>query len=306
LRLGDLPADGPALKLDHSWAMMLPVMPGPIPKVSFKVDVAEPTTLRLELRASSRPANHTPDVMLAAKTFNLKAGANQVISATLDAKVTDARYVFVTLMANPAVSVRTSEQRITGIVSVTNTFNPAVAKSSVQQPTEDIGVDTFEFWTPQRRPKGQNLAMSIEPPLDVFAATNITGGVARPTSQPNAWIADPSDANPSISLKWDKPHLISKVELTFDADYDHPAESVLMGHPETVMPFVVRRYKVRDCCGRLVGEEKDNHQTRNTLTFDPPIRTERLTFELEHPSAQTPASLFEVRCYGEPAAELKS
>jgi hypothetical protein len=51
---------------------------------------------------------------------------------------------------------------------------------------------------------------------------------------------------------------------------------------------------------------KENHQTRNTLTFDPPIRTERLTFELEHPSAQVPASLFEVRCYGEPAAEPKS
>jgi hypothetical protein len=303
LRLSDLPANGPTLKLDNSWAMMLPVAPGPIPKVSFKVDVAEATTLRLELRTSSRPANHTPDVTLAAKSFNLKAGANQVISANLDAKVTDARYVFVTLMANPAVSVRTSEQRITGIVSVTNTFNPAVAKSSIQQPPDDIGVDTFEFWTPQRRPKGQNLAMSIEPPLDAFAATNVTSGVARPTSQPNAWVADLADPNPSINLKWAKPHLISRVELTFDADYDHPAESVLMGHPETVMPFCVRRYKVRDCCGRLVGEVKDNHQTRNTLTFDPPIRTERLTFELEHPSSNVPASLFEVRCYGEPAAE---
>ena len=303
LRLGDLPADGPLLKLDSAWAMMLPVAPGPIPKVSFKVDVAEATTLRLELRTSSRPANHTPDVTLAAKTFNLKAGANQVITANLDAKVTEPRYVFVCLMANPAVSVRTSEERVTGVLSVCHAFNPAVAKSAVQRPPEDIGVDTFEFWTPQRRPKGHNLAMSIEPPLDVFAATNVTSGVARPTSQANAWVADPSDPNPSINLKWRESHLVSRVELTFDADYDHPAESVLMGHPETVMPFVVRRYKVRDCCGRLVGEVKDNHQTRNTLTFDPPIRTERLTFEFEHPSANVPASLFEVRCYGEVAAE---
>ncbi|MGB7158889.1 MAG: FAD-dependent oxidoreductase [Tepidisphaeraceae bacterium] len=305
LRLSDLPADGPSLKLDHSWAMMIPVPAGAVPKVSFKVDVSEATSLRLELRTSSRPSNHTSDVTLAAKTFNLKTGANQVISANFDAKVTAPRYVFACLMANPAVSVRTSEQRITGILSVTNNFNPAVAKSSVQQPPEDIGVDTFEFWCPQRRPKGQNLAMSIEPPLEPFAANNVTGGVARPTSQPNAWVADPDDANPSISLKWAGLHLISKVELTFDTDYDHPAESVLMGHPETVMPFCVRNYKVRDCCGRVVGDVKDNHQTRNTLTFDPPIRTERLTFELEHPSGNVPASLFEVRCYGEVAAEPK-
>ena len=67
------------LKLDNPWAMMLPVSPGRVPKVSFKVDVAESTTLRLELRTSSRATNHTPDVTLGAKTFNLKAGSNQVI-----------------------------------------------------------------------------------------------------------------------------------------------------------------------------------------------------------------------------------
>jgi hypothetical protein len=302
LRLADLPADGPLVLLDSSWAMMLPVMPGPVPKVSFKVDARAATTLRLELRTSSRASNHTPDVTLAAKTVNLKSGANQVVSASFDARVDEPRYLFVCLMANQDVVVHRSERRVTGVLSVTNTFNPAVAKSSLQQPPEDIGVDTFEFWTPQRRPNGHNLAMSIEPALDVFAPTNVVSGVARPTSQPNAWVADLSDPNPSISLKWRGPHLISRVELTFDADYDHPAESVLMGHPETVMPFCVRRYKVRDCCGRVVSAVMDNHQTRNTLTFDPPIRTERLTFELEHPSANVPASLFEVRCYGEAAA----
>ena len=31
---------------------------------------------------------------------------------------------------------------------------------------------------------------------------------------------------------------------TFDTDFDHPMESVLMGHPERDMPFCIKRYRI--------------------------------------------------------------
>ncbi len=55
-------------------------------------------------------------------------------------------------------------------------FNKAVAKSSVQEPPADIGIDRFEFWLPKRRPDGLNLAMTFEPSIDQFGPANVIGG----------------------------------------------------------------------------------------------------------------------------------
>lgn len=45
----------------------------------------------------------------------------------------------------------------------------------------------------------------------------------------------------------------------FDPDYDHPMESVLMGHPERQMPFCVERYRVLDEAGTVLAACTNNH-----------------------------------------------
>jgi hypothetical protein len=54
LRLGELPPDGPLLHLSHSWAMLLPVAPGLMPRVSLQARAEVATRLRVELRVSNR------------------------------------------------------------------------------------------------------------------------------------------------------------------------------------------------------------------------------------------------------------
>jgi hypothetical protein len=302
LLLRDLPADGPLLPLSDAWAMLVPVLPGPMPQVSFTVDVAGDvagmgTELRAELRVSSREGNHTPDITLAEQTIALKPGANQDICLQFDTRIDAPRYAFVCLMRSDGVSVRTSEQRVTGVLSVSNRFNAAVAKSSTQTPPADIGVDTFEFWTPQRRPGGRNLAMRVAPPLPVFPAHSVTNGLMRPTTQPNAWVSDPDDPRPTLTLRWDGPRTIGEIDLFFDADADHPMESVLMGHPESVMPFCVRRFRVLDGGGNVLAECADNHQSRNRIVLETPVRTDRIVLEAEHPGPGVPAALFSIGVY---------
>jgi hypothetical protein len=180
---------------------------------------------------------------------------------------------------------------------VFNTVNKAVSNNGKQTPPEDIGVDTFEFWTPQRRPEGQNIAMKFDPPIEAFEVGNIRNGVARPTNQPNAWVADSEDKKPHLTLNWNEKQTISSIVLGFDADFDHPLESVLMTHPETVSPFCVANYRIFDDKNTLVFEKKGNHQSHNTIQFEQPIFTKSLTLEVEHPSLNAPASVFEVRCY---------
>ncbi|NLF77802.1 MAG: FAD-dependent oxidoreductase [Chloroflexi bacterium] len=295
--LAALPPDGPLVPLEQSWAQMLPVQPGKMPAVTFLLDVAEPTTLRVELRTSDRPDNYTPDVTLDTHTFDLSAGEGQRVTVPFASAIDVARYVFVCLLKNPAVSVHTSERRLTGLLSVCNTQNPAVGNIGKQQPGEDIGVETFEFWVPLRRPKGHNFAVTVEPPLRAFAPENVVNGWGRPTTGPNAWVAAPDDPAPRLTLAWDLQQTIRRIDLTFDTDFDHPMESILMGHPERVMPFCVRRYRVRDEVGRVVAACDDNHQSLNSIALDAPLVTSRLIIEVLEMNGDVPANLFEVRCY---------
>lgn len=295
-RLHALPDDGPRLPLSYSWAQMLPI-PGaqPMPAITFTVDAAESTTLEFELRISQRPDNHTPDVILAKQSVVLAAGADQVVSFAPDVEIDCARYVFVCLMKNPAISVHTSEQRITGLLAVANAQNPAVSNYGRQAPTEDIGIEAFEFWTPARRPQGQNLAFRVEPPLSAFAPEALVNGWGRPTFNPNAWVADPSDPRPTITLEWPESQTIRQIDLTFDTDFDHPMETVLYTHPETAMPFCVKHFRVLDGAGKVIAEVTDNHQAYHQLRFETPILTNCLQVEFEQ--SETPSALFELRVY---------
>ncbi len=297
LQLASLPDDGPRLPLDYSWAQMLPVTPGPVPQVSFWVDVQVPTTLEVQLRTSDRATNYTPDVTLATQSFELQPGDGQRITMRADAAVEDARYVFVCLMRNPAIRVHTSEQRVTGLLSVSNAQNPEVSNYGAQEPEHDIGVESFEFWVPVRRPGGHNFALEIAPPLDVFQPGNVANGWARPTAGPNAWVAAFDDDHPTLVLTWDKPQQIAQIDLGFDTDFDHAMESVLMTHPEREMPFCVKHYRVTGAGGKVLAQCEHNHQTRNSLIFETPVETDRLQLELLATHGNAPASLFEIRCY---------
>jgi len=221
----------------------------------------------------------------------------QQITLQFDHYNPQSQYLLFCLSANADVSIRCSEQRVTGILSLANRTHKRVSTSAVQSPPPNIGIDTFEFWRPLRRPEGQNLAIECDPPLAAFSAHQLTNGTARPTTSPNAWVADPSDPQPTLRLSWEAPQTIARLVLSFDTDFDHPLESVLMGHPERVMPFCVQNYRIYDDQGQLVYEARENHQTRNEICLPSPIKTTELRIELDHPQKQIPAALFEVRCY---------
>ena len=110
-------------------------------------------------------------------------------------------------------------------------------------------------------------------------------------------MAQPEDPNPRLSLTWDQPSSIGRIELSFDTDFDHPMESVLLGHPEREMPFCVGSYRILNAEGAVVHECAGNHQTRNTVLLDPPVLTSRLTLEIVSTHG-APAAVFDLRCYG--------
>jgi hypothetical protein len=203
----------------------------------------------------------------------------------------------VCFIKNEYIKIQYSEKRVTGILTVFNATNPAVSNYGKQEPGEDLGVDTFEFWCPQRRPEGRNLAFTLAEPIRLFESENIRNGFHRPVSSPNAWVVAYGDQNPEIALEWDNPTTISSIELVFDTDFDHPMENVIYVHPETVMPFCASEIEIFNDQNELIGSIKENHQTKRTINVAQSAPTRYLKIKVTNSNPNVPASLFEIRAY---------
>ena len=61
----------PRQRLARSFAQMLPMQRGRVPRMTISVDAAEATEMEVQLRISSKRDNHTPDVTLETLKFDL-------------------------------------------------------------------------------------------------------------------------------------------------------------------------------------------------------------------------------------------
>ena len=295
-KLGNISFNGEWQKLEYSTAQLIPLSPSDDLNITLQFDADEVTSLKIELRVSNNPRNFTPETVLESHDLTVNAGFNE-ITVNFDKTVLQEQYAFVCIQKNDAVAVRTSKMFLTGTMMVMNRFNKAVATSGVQSPPDGIGVDTFEFWCPSRRPAPQNIGMNIYPAIEAYRCENIINGTFRPTTKSNAWVADLNDKNPSLQIKWDGKVEINEIKLFFDSDFDHPLESTLRVHPERVVPHTVRDYYLVDDAENILYKKQGNYQTIDHIRFDKAVNTSSITIYVAHPSGTVPASLFEVQIF---------
>lgn len=294
LRLAELKHSGEWETLSQPMALLVPLNKGKVPRFTLPIRAKTTTELNCELWIGSREGNTTPDVKLDTVTIALKEGEQEAV-IEFSAAMPTATHAFVMLHSNEDVSVALSTEQVTGVLTLAQKMNKAVAKSTVQSPPEGSGVDTFAFWLPTRRPQARNLAMRFEPALDLFAAENVCNGITRPWMGVNAWLPEKGDERPTLKLTWNEPQTIREVVLGFDTDFDHPMESVLMGHPERVMPACVTAFELR-AGDKVLAHMEENHRTRYTLNLAEPVTTGEITITILSHGDAIPA-IFEVRCY---------
>jgi hypothetical protein len=295
--LSELAPNTAWVRLDSNWAMLVPLTVGTRPSVSFEVTAEQAGVLRVELRRSVKSGNFTPEELVEAINIPFSEGQS-ILTAGFASPVAKDGYHFIKLCEDPSLRVRVSDMRLTGVLAVTTAFNKAVAKSSVQEPPPGIGIDRFEFWLPKRRPEGRNLAMTFDPPIDHFGPANVIGGPSRPVDLPNAWVADPADPQPELHLDWDAPLELGRVRIEFDSDWDHPMESVLMTHPEEVVPFMVKDFNLLDDDGNILHSVRDHHGAMHEWKPAAPVTTKRLTLRIPATHG-APAAVFRIGVFRE-------
>lgn len=293
LALDEIPFDGDWLELNHSTAQMLPFSKGLVSEFTVQIEAEKDTILKCELKVSSKVQNFTPDQLLGRKSIHLQKG-EQTVTINFEVNLPHDQYGFVIFRQNEKVRIKTSQKRITGILSVFQKVHKAVSNNGIQKPDKDIGVDTFELWRPERRPGGQNLAMRFSPALKPFKAEYLRNGFLRPHITSNAWVGSYDEKMSRVEFRWDQPISIRKIRIYFDPDYDHPLESSLMGHPEDIIPFTVRNISVKNCNEEEIAKITDNYLAIRDIVFEEPVITSGIKFDIERPSEHVPASLFEV------------
>src|SRR5699024_7410714 len=127
------------------------------------------------------------------------------------------------------------------------------------------------------------LAFTIAPAIRAFSASNLNNGYTRPNKTVNGWVGHWNEEVSRVSMQWDESQTISNITLMFDTDFDHAMESTLRGHPERVMPFCVRSYRILDNNGEVIYEKEDNYQTINIIELEETVTTDELIIEIERP-----------------------
>lgn len=279
LKLDSLAPDGTWFRLEYPAAQLLPVS-GKVPVMGITVEADEDTVLTVELRSSSKKENYTPDTTDAVLNLQLKKGTER-LALDFGCGYSSERYVFVCFMTNPKVRLAQSGMIVSGLTSVYNYINPAVSNFGRQTPPAGIGVETFEFWCPKRRPEAKNLALSFSPALDCFGAENLKSSYYRPYLKPNSWIPAKEDRTPWAKVDFGEDKKISSIRVFFDTDADHAMETVQMGHSESVMPCCYRNLKVYDGKGVEIAKIEANHSSVREIRLGHPLVTASLKIELE-------------------------
>jgi hypothetical protein len=278
--LSKLPPSDERVGLEFNLALLVPAEAGKFPQTTLYFTSDKSTEVEVQLRASEREGNFTPDSILSSQNIKLSKGENQPVAIDFDVTLERAQYVFVCIMRCEGVSVSASDELVSGVMSLVHRGNKKVASRAVQTPPDGIGFDSFEFWLPQRRPQAKLLAIAFEPPIKPFGVDQLASTYTRPFITSNMWVAAKNDATPTLKLTWQEKQTIRRVVIFFDVDYDHAMETVQYGHPERAMPFCVRSFRLRDAAGTVIREIKDNHQGRVCIDLQEPYETKVLRIEV--------------------------
>ena len=298
LKLGKIKESEEWKNLGTSLAQLLPLAANQVYRFTFAVRALEDTSLTLNLRTSSKQVHFTPDQEIASKTYALKKGI-QEITFTPDQEISKDCYAYICFMRNQLIDLNLSNERFSGIMTVLQKENRDVSNYGRQEPPSNIGIEAFDFWTPEKQPAGKNVAMTITPALQNFPPTNLANNEVRPTSDgyANCWMAAQSDKSPNLRLSWPSVVKISVLQLFFDCDFDNSLPSVLVTHPYPELPSIIKTYRIFDKHGKLIYEKLDNYQAINKIVLDEPIITDELNIVLDQKDENIPVSVFKIAAY---------
>lgn len=273
------------VNLKHALGLSLPVAEK-LESIRVKVRAASDTSLEYNIYLPEKPENYGPDRKVGSGKITL-AKSNGFVWVKIPVNLDNPdRYVLVELLENDKIDVALGGEPHPTTIMFRSHIN--------KQPTVwDVKTMAMAERTWQRTP--YYACFQPEPAQDVYGAENVNNGYNRAYGKPNMWLSDSLDPSPALTLSWDKPQKLSRLNLTFGAEtYRQRMWEVFYD----VDPWISRDYIVYARINgkkELVKEVRGNFFKQNKLEF-PAVETREITIEFT-PGGSGRVALYEVRAY---------
>ncbi len=269
--------------LSKALGMSLPVSEM-LDSLNIKVKAAKATELRYNVYLPDKPENYGPDRKVHEGAVQLSKSSDfSWVKLPINLRC-EKRFCLVELLENEHVQVAVGGTPL----PTTILFRSRINTNPSIWDVKTMGM-SHRIW--DRAP--YSLCFRVEPTQDVYGAENVNNGFNRAYGLPNMWLSAKNDMTPAITLSWDKPHKVGKLQLTFGAD---TTKRLYWESFDDVDPLVAQNYRIyAEVEGKklLLKEVEGNFKKVNRLTFDETM-TDKITLEFDL-SGQV--ALYEVRAY---------
>ncbi|GGD80043.1 FAD-dependent oxidoreductase [Paenibacillus nasutitermitis] len=246
--------------------ILLPVDPD-IANIEILMDVAEATTVEVELWRTGRPENYIPVALQVKDAVHVQAGKMQWVSFHLPWNPAQAENAFIIVRENSNVQLHLSHKPWSGVLSF-------VREKALNAARGLEGLDPNQLvvqWS-MRRTVRKPFCMRRHELTEVYHPSKAVDGYMRPYGGPHMWSAEASGQPEWLHLKWDDPVAVNEVHLTFNDDVNE--DLINLHHHRTpfeVIPELVKSYKIEIHCNEewvMVAEVDNNRQRKQVHHFE--------------------------------------
>lgn len=278
-----------------------------IDSVSLLVDGDENTALKYHAHRPDKKYNYSCDEEVAGGEINIApSGGFRWIDIPVGADI-DGDKLILTIERNEKLRFGATRQSLPGVITL-----------SLQPNEQERILDVFtlqsksHIWKRINRiDEGQpvhtesmdvspyNLCFKISPVQEVYGPENIGNGYSRPYGLPNCWVSNGLEKSEWVEMAFDKPQTIDTLILYLDSNLDCQVWNVRREQDETVMPTLVKNYRVYCNDGKewkKLTEVRDNHQRVNKLNFKK-VKTDGIRIEFYSTNGCPDIRLYEARVY---------
>jgi hypothetical protein len=208
------------LRLDGEYTLALPVT-RELDSIEIGIKSEGETSLSVELWGGGRPENNLPAHILRSVTLSVAANADGWAALPLSVEKPGDGKVYLIFKPNPLISLYTSDEALTGIVSFRR---------------DEKSREDTEF--PEFRRLPFNICFrGVLPEQRLFAPENVTNGWSRPYGAPNLWMSGKSAAGQWLKLDFKKRVNISELQVILNTklEEDNIREDI---------PVLIKDYKI--------------------------------------------------------------
>ncbi|MBO9607038.1 MAG: FAD-dependent oxidoreductase [Paenibacillaceae bacterium] len=289
-------------KLDRAFGLIVPVDPQ-LDGFDLLLDVAETTTLQVELWDTGRAENYVPHTLVRRYDIPVQPGDAQWVQTGIGWRPEQPQNAFLILRPNEHVGIHLSDRPLTGVLLFVEMedHNPDRKQPLLEWSMRDL-IPADDRKNRNWRTGCITLCMRLPSFCRAYEPSKAIDGYNRPYGGPHLWLSTPmGEREEWLQLQWEQPVAAAEVHVTFNDDVNE--DLINLHHHKTTfdtMPQLAKHYRIEALADEgwvCVFRETDNRKRKKVHRLERVATTSRLRLVVESTNGSPYAEVAEIRVY---------